>query len=95
MKKWICVTPGVVSALKLIVRTFTDIGDPVIIKIPVYHPFSGVIIANGRKIIRNPLKFSVNNYSFDYDGLKSILSENTVKLLILCNSHNPVGGVWR
>lgn len=94
-EEWICVTPGVIPALKLIVRTFTEPGDSVIIQTPVYYPFFGVVVANGRKIIRNPLKFSDDTYSFDFIGLERILSENRVKMLILCSPHNPVGRVWR
>ncbi|MDR3072503.1 MAG: pyridoxal phosphate-dependent aminotransferase [Clostridiales Family XIII bacterium] len=54
-KDWIVKTPGVVFALALAVRTFTEVGDSVLIQRPVYYPFSQVIEANGRKVVSNSL----------------------------------------
>ena len=37
--EWICLTPGVVSALNMLVRTFVAPGEKVLVQPPVYYPF--------------------------------------------------------
>lgn len=92
-KEWINYTPGIVTGLSLIVQTFTEPGDKVIIQPPVYPPFFGVVEKNKRQVVNNPLRLEDGQYRFDFEQLKEIIDENT-KMLILCNPHNPVGRVW-
>jgi cystathionine beta-lyase len=87
-------TPGVVFALALAVKAFTEPNDSVIIQTPVYYPFYDVIRQNGRKIIENPLVLRDGRYEIDFDDFEKKISENAVKLFILCSPHNPVGRVW-
>ena len=54
-EKWLVKTPGVVMALALSVKAYTDPGDAVLIQSPVYYPFSEVISDNGRKIVSSDL----------------------------------------
>ena len=44
---WLIKTPGVVFALAMAVKAFTEAGDCVLIQQPVYYPFSEVIQDNG------------------------------------------------
>ena len=46
-EKWLVKTQGVVMALALSVKAYTDPGDAVLIQSPVYYPFSEVISDNG------------------------------------------------
>lgn len=92
-KQWISYTAGVVHALKLIVQTFSEPGDEVIVQPPIYAPFFNVTLSLGRKVVYNPLKFEDGKYVMDYDDLETRFTPRT-KLLILCNPHNPVGRVW-
>jgi cystathionine beta-lyase len=87
-------TPGVVFALALAVRAFTEPGGSVLIQTPVYYPFYEVIRDNGRKIIENPLVLRDGRYEMDFEDFEQKISENAVKLFILCSPHNPVGRVW-
>jgi cystathionine beta-lyase len=41
--EWICITPGVVPALNMLVRAFVSYGDRVLIQPPVYYPFYGAV----------------------------------------------------
>lgn len=93
-KDWIIYTPGVVPALSICVRAFTEPGDKVIIQSPVYHPFYSVIENNGRELVKNPLKFEDGKYYMDYEDLEKKIDSRT-KMLILCSPHNPVGRVWK
>ena len=53
--QWICITPGVVPALNMLVRTFISPGDRVLIQPPVYYPFYSAVENNGGEVITNPL----------------------------------------
>ncbi len=92
-KEWISFSPGVVAGLTLAIETFSNPGDEVIVQPPVYFPFFDCIKGTKRKMIENPLKIENNRYTFDFEDLKSKITENT-KLLMLCNPQNPGGMVW-
>ena len=94
-RTWLVKTPGVVFALAMAVKAFTDPGDSVIIQSPVYYPFSEVITDNGRNIVSSDLYLGVDDrYHMDYADFEKKIIENDVKLFLLCNPHNPVGRVW-
>jgi cysteine-S-conjugate beta-lyase len=92
-KESIINTPGIVPALATAVIAFSNPGDKIIIQPPVYHPFYSVIEGNGREIVANNLKLSDGNYEMDFEDLESKIDDN-VKMIILCNPHNPIGKVW-
>ncbi|MEN6311363.1 MAG: MalY/PatB family protein [Acidobacteriota bacterium] len=92
-KSWLAMTPGVVPALNYCVRAFTRPGDPVIIQTPVYHPFYYAVENNGRRVVRNPLRFDGRRYTMDLDDLRTRI-DAPGRMLILCSPHNPVGRVW-
>jgi cysteine-S-conjugate beta-lyase len=92
-KDGIVMTPGIVPALNYIVRAFTRPGDPVIVQPPVYHPFYYAIENNGRRVVRNPLRFDGRRYAMDLDDLRTRI-DAPGRVLILCSPHNPTGRVW-
>lgn len=93
-REWIHHSPGVVAALNYLVQAFTKEGDSITIQSPVYYPFTNCIVNNGRHVVLNCLKFENGRYTMDYEDLDKKLANNNVKMLILCNPHNPVGRVW-
>ncbi len=54
-EEWLIKTPGVVFALAMSVKAYTEPGDSVLIQLPVYYPFSEVITDNGRKVVSSNL----------------------------------------
>lgn len=92
-QEWLCYSPGVVTALSLLVSCLTEPGDKVIIQTPVYPPFYSVVKNNKRTLVTNPLVLRNGRYEMDFDGLERSI-DSQVKLLILCSPHNPVGRVW-
>ena len=92
--EWLCNTPGVVPALHLAVRTFTEVSDGVLIQPPVYHPFSMAIENHSRRIVKNPLIYDQGRYRMDYEDLEAKIVRQDVRMAILCSPHNPVGRVW-
>ena len=93
--EWLVKTPGIVYALAAAVRAFTNIGDGVLIQLPVYYPFREVIEDNGRKVINNELTLgSDGRFYIDFQDFEEKIVTEKVKLYFLCNPHNPVGRVW-
>lgn len=92
--EWMTCTPGIVFALSIAVRAFTQEGDAVLIQPPAYHPFSRAILRNKRTLVENPLVLKDGHYEMDLEELEQKVLDEHVKLMILCNPHNPVGRVW-
>lgn len=93
-KEWITSSPGVVTALSMILFSLTNEGDGIIIQPPVYHPFFFVIRDTKRKLIENPLKRVGNSYEMDFEDLEEKAKQGA-KAIIICNPHNPVGRAWK
>lgn len=94
-REWLVKTPGVVYALAMAIKAFTNEGDSVLIQQPVYYPFSEVIEDNKRKIVSNDLVLGEDNkYYIDFVDFEEKIIQNKVKLFLLCSPHNPVGRVW-
>jgi cystathionine beta-lyase len=92
--EWICITPGVVPALNMLVRAFATTGDRVLVQPPVYYPFYGAVENNGVELALNPLVYENGRYRMDLADLEAKCRDPKVKLAILCSPHNPVGRVW-
>ena len=92
-KEMITTSPGVVSAVTLLIMALSEPGDKVIVQPPVYFPFFTSIRGMGRKMVENPLIIKDGRYTFDFENLKKGIDADT-KILILCSPHNPGGMVW-
>lgn len=93
--EWLIKTPGVVFALAMAVKAFTEKGDSVLIQQPVYYPFSEVIRDNGRVVVSNDLYLGEDNrYHIDLADFEKKIVEYHVKLFLLCSPHNPTGRVF-
>lgn len=94
-EEWLVKTPGVVTALAMAVKAYTEPGDAVLIQLPVYYPFSEVIADNGRCVVSNTLyRGEDNRYHIDFEDFERQIVEHKIKLFFLCSPHNPVGRVW-
>lgn len=83
---------GVMPSISSMIRCLTDENDEILIQSPVYHVFYYVIEDNNRKVLENELIYEDGKYRIDFDDLDEKLSR--VKLMILCNPHNPIGKIW-
>jgi cystathionine beta-lyase len=92
--EWICITPGVVPALHMLVRAFAATGDKVLIQPPVYFPFYEAVKSNGVELALNPLIYENGRYRMHLADLEAKCRDPRVKMAILCSPHNPVGRVW-
>lgn len=93
-KEWIIYTSGVVPAVSAVIKALTSPGDGVIVQSPVYNCFFSSIRNNGCHIVTNPLIYENHTYRIDFEDLERKTADPNVKLLLLCNPHNPAGRVW-
>ncbi len=93
-REWLVTTSGVVEALFLIINALTLPGDAVLIQPPVYHPFEYSVRRSGRQLVTSPMRRTGRGYELDLEDLEAKLAQSLVKLLILCNPHNPIGKVY-
>lgn len=49
-ERWIIKTPGVVFALAMAVKAFTEPGDAVLIEQPVYYPFRRLLMTMAEEL---------------------------------------------
>ena len=93
--RWVLKTPGVMFAIAMAVKAFTNVGDAVLIQQPVYMHFVDVIENNEREVVSNDLVYGEDGrYHIDFEDFEKKIVENNIKLFLLCSPHNPVCRVW-
>ena len=86
--------PGVVLGVSLSIRALTKPGDSVMIFEPLYGPIGRAVKGNDRNLVISDLVRVGSRYEIDFEDVEKKIKENDVKMLVLCNPHNPVGRVW-
>ncbi len=85
---------GVLTGIGVLIRELSDKGDGILIQTPIYHQFFKVIESAGRKVISNKLKVVDGHYQMDFEDIERKLKTLNIKIILLCNPHNPIGRVW-
>lgn len=98
-KHQVIYTSGVVPAISAIIKALAPAGSKVVVQTPVYNCFFSSIRNNGCIIAESPLKRvdtgpGTFTYAMDFDALERICSEESTRLMLLCNPHNPAGRCW-
>jgi len=86
-------TAGLGHAIALILETFTDPGDEVIIFTPVYHEFTHKIELADRVVHEAPLVIRDGVYHMDLDALEAGLTGRE-RMMLISSPHNPAGRIW-
>jgi len=107
-KQWITYSPAVLRGMSFVFSHFTRPRDKILVQPPVYTPFIELPRNNGLVTVFNPLLrhdaeiyndgghicYARQAYSFDFEGFERITAENDIRMMILCNPHNPGGIRW-
>lgn len=91
---WLVWLPGLVTGLNVACRAVGEPGSGVLTATPVYPPFTSAPKLSDRLLQAVPLVHNAGEWQWDPDALVASADEST-RLLMLCNPHNPVGRVWR
>jgi cystathionine beta-lyase len=91
--EWLSTTPGIVSALGLILQAFSEPGDDIVVFSPAYHAFRIIIEANGRRIHNVPMIVEQGRQRMDVGRLRRDFPQRG-RIVFLCSPHNPGGRVW-
>ncbi len=94
-REWIIYTSGVVPAISAVIKALTVPGDKVLVQPPVYNCFFSSICNNECEMVSSPLVFASNTSTIDYEDLERKTGNPKVKVMLLCNPHNPAGRVWK
>ena len=84
---------GIYMAAWNAIDILTIPGDRIAILSPVHFCFKKMISMNNRVVVECPLVQIDGQYKIDYSYLDACLKSD-VKMLWLCNPHNPVGRAW-
>ncbi len=90
-REWIIYTIGVVPALSACLQALTQPGDKVLVQTPVYNCFFSSIRNSGCRVEDSPLVLHGNRYEIDFDDLNRKAADPEVKVMVVCNPHNPSG----
>ena len=87
-----CPPSTIVGMIGLVTR-LVEPGAAVACHVPGYGPLFRLVEDNGRRLVRCPLIERGGRFHLDADDLGRRLTDD-VRMLILCNPHNPTGRVF-
>ena len=93
-REWIIYTSGVVPAVSAIIKALTVPGERVWVQTPVWNCCFSSIRSSGCEGAGNPLVDGNGTVVTDYEDLERKAADPKVKVMLLCNPHNPAGRVW-
>ncbi len=93
-KEELVFSPGVIPALYQLVEDLVGSDEKVLTLTPAYGFFQHACEYNNVELVRSPLIHTNGRFEINVDDLIEKASDPKVKLLLLCNPHNPTGSVW-
>jgi cystathionine beta-lyase len=94
-EEWIVWLPGLETALTLASQSVGADGGKTLCFSPIYPPFYTGPKKAKREAIRLPFDLIDDEWLVPWDKFEQYLSDPEMKLLLLCNPHNPVGKVFK
>jgi cystathionine beta-lyase len=86
--------PSSIVGIHGVIAMLTEPAETIAAPTPTYGPLIDLIVRNGRRILRNPLREDeAGRFRLDVPGLESKLEADT-RLAIFCSPHNPTGRVF-
>lgn len=94
-KEQLTFSPGVIPALYQIVEDLVKpVGGKVLTMTPAYGFFLHACEYNNVELVTSPLKEVNGRFEMDWADFEKKASDPAVKVLMLCNPHNPTGRIW-
>lgn len=93
-KEQLVFSPGVIPVLYQFVEDLVEKDEKVITFTPAYGFFLHACEYSDVKLVCSALKRIGGRFEPDYDDFAKKAADPKVKMLMLCNPHNPTGTVW-
>ena len=93
-KDWMIFSTGVVASIDTILKRVAKPGEEVVMFTPIYNVFFNCIRNNGLETLPCSLLYENGKYAIHWSKLEELLQRSTVKVLLLCNPHNPCGVIF-
>lgn len=94
-KEELCFSPGIIPALYQLGELLLAPGEKLLTFTPAYGYFLHTAEYNQRELVNCDLNIDANGYfSIDFEDFERKCSDPAMKLVILCNPHNPSGRMW-
>lgn len=87
-------SPGVIPALYQLVEDLVAKDEKVLTMTPAYGFFLHSCEYNNVELVMLPLKKENGRFEIDFEDLEKKAADPKVRLLMLCNPHNPAGRIW-
>lgn len=85
---------GVVPAVFSLIEILTKPGEKILTMTPAYGQFQHAADYNHVELVQNHLVRKDGSFYIDFDKLEEQASDPFMKVLVLCNPHNPTGRIW-
>ncbi len=85
---------SVIASLDSILDVYTDKGDKVLMFMPIYNTFYSCLKNHDLEVVSCPFIEKGNEYQIDFSLLEELVKKNDIKILLLCNPHNPGGKIF-
>ncbi|TYL47183.1 MalY/PatB family protein [Marinomonas sp. IMCC 4694] len=86
--------PGLVCALHLSVRVYSDKEDAVVVPGPVYYHLTKAPELSGRTVLHVDMVIEAGRWVLDMAQFEVACADPKSKMILLCNPHNPGGTVY-
>ncbi|UTV98725.1 PatB family C-S lyase [Marinomonas rhizomae] len=86
--------PGLVCALHLSVRVYSNEGDGIIVPGPVYYHLTKAPALSGRDLLNVDMVIQNGRWLPDMVQFEAACANPKSKMILLCNPHNPGGTVY-
>ena len=94
-KEQLTFSPGVIPALYQLTEDLVKpLNGKVLTMTPAYGFFLHACEYNGVELVTSPLREEGGRFSVDWEDFEAKAADPDVKLLMLCNPHNPTGRIW-
>ena len=94
-KEELCFSPGIIPALYQLGELLLAPGEKLLTFTPAYGYFLHTAEYNRRELVNCDLKIDESGYfTIDFEDFERKCADPAMKLVILCNPHNPSGRMW-
>ncbi len=93
-KKELTFSTGVVPAIFQLVELLTKPGDKILTMTPAYSQFANAAKYNQVELVQTAMKNDNGFFSLDVEDFERKAADPYMKLILLCNPHNPTGHIW-